>query len=84
MCTEIAHKVMRTDTVLDTLMKMKNLPDGDRQFKAYIIGRVILTEYNNKTYTVDDIDFQTTPRSSFRCQDDSMKNYIEYYKQVII
>lgn len=33
--------------------------------KGAIVGSVVLTRYNNKTYIVDDVMFSETPKSSF-------------------
>ncbi len=38
--------------------------------------------YNNKTYRIDDIDFATSPRSTFRRQDGSEITYLQYFSQV--
>lgn len=42
---------------------------------------IVLTDYNNKTYRVDDIDFNSTPKSTFATRDGEI-SYCEYYKKV--
>jgi aubergine-like protein len=42
---------------------------------------IVMTHYNRRTYKVEDIDFKTTPRSSFRGQDGSVQTYADYYKK---
>ncbi|XP_071451849.1 piwi-like protein Siwi [Hetaerina americana] len=83
MCAEITHKVMRRDTVLDQLTEIyaRNNTDYQRVFKLHILGTIVLTEYNNKTYRVDDVDFNTTPLSTFSMKDNRSISYIEYYRQ---
>ena len=42
-----------------------------------LIGVVILTRYNNKTYRVDDIDWNQSPRSTFStCRDGEVSIFI--------
>jgi hypothetical protein len=53
-------------------------------FKKAIIGTVVLTDYNNRTYRVDDVDFDVTPKSKFEIKPDVHISYIDYYLQVSI
>lgn len=82
---DVAHKVMRTDTVLDLLMRCRREDERgfENNFKQKVLGITILTKYNNKTYRIDDVDFNITPASTFK------KNNVEtsiqqYYKDVSI
>lgn len=53
------------------------------QYKASIskalLGSIVITRYNNKTYRIDDIDFNQTPMSTFKCKDREA-TYVEYYR----
>jgi len=42
---------------------------------------IVLTDYNNKTYRVDDVDFNSSPSSKFNTKDGDI-SYVEYYKKV--
>lgn len=79
LCAEIAHKVMRNERVYDILQKCiqesRNYQDA---FRQKIIGMVVLTDYNNKTYRVDDIDFEQNPSSTFPTRDGNI-SYQNYY-----
>ncbi|KDR24113.1 Protein piwi, partial [Zootermopsis nevadensis] len=81
MCSEITHKVMRQDTVLELLTEC--VQRGERRykelFKQAIIGAVVLTDYNNRTYRVDDVDFDVTPSSTFELRRGEQVSYIDYY-----
>lgn len=44
-----------------------------------IIGSSVLTRYNNKTYRVDDIAWDKTPRYVFS-KDDQVISLVDYYK----
>ncbi|KAH8261810.1 hypothetical protein KR038_009042, partial [Drosophila bunnanda] len=80
LCAEIAHKVMRTDTLYNILSEaIRDNDDFQTAFKRQVIGMVVLTDYNNKTYRVDDIDFNASPSSKF-AQKEGEISYCEYYK----
>ncbi|XP_014250883.1 piwi-like protein Siwi [Cimex lectularius] len=81
MCVEITHKVMRKETALDLMYECmnRNKQEWKALFEAAVIGSVVLTEYNNRTYRVDDIDFDTRPDSKFKLRNNEECSYIEYY-----
>ena len=61
MCVDISSKILRTDTVLDQLSSIrKNVKLGEfpDRAKRALMGSIVMTRYNNKTYRIDDIDFK--------------------------
>jgi len=50
-----------------------------------MIGAVIITLYNNKTYRIDEVDFEATPLSTFpqtrKGQTTNVK-YVDYFAEV--
>lgn len=86
MCAEITSKVMRTETLLDQLRTIgQNLRRGEdirEKFKQEVLGAVVLTDYNNRTYRVDDVDFNVTPMATFKQNNDLEITYAEYYRMV--
>ncbi|XP_063975996.1 piwi-like protein Siwi isoform X2 [Diachasmimorpha longicaudata] len=84
MCTDINHKIMRQETILHILEKIRALKPSDYQnaFKLEVIGIMILTGYNNNTYRIDDVDFSQSPEGTFVNRRDPSKPicYIDYYK----
>lgn len=82
LCSEIAHKVMRTETIYNIMNKVKS---EERDFRTVIqqrlLGQTVLTSYNNKTYRIDDIDFTKSPRSIFDTKDGPI-TFLDYYKNV--
>ncbi|XP_069703667.1 piwi-like protein Siwi isoform X2 [Periplaneta americana] len=82
LCTEVIHKVMRQDTVYTLLTECygRNAGDYQKLFKQAVLGTIVLTDYNNKTYCVDDVDFSVTPASSFE-RDGVQITYMEYFLQ---
>ncbi|KAL1117937.1 hypothetical protein AAG570_004251, partial [Ranatra chinensis] len=81
MCAEITHKVMRRETVFDLLNECvaRNRGEWKNIFQQAIIGTVVLTEYNNRTYRVDDVDFDTHPGSKFKLKNSEELSYMDYY-----
>lgn len=80
-CGEITHKVMRQETVYDILRNCSQQPDYQEPFSRLVIGTTVLTDYNNKTYRIDDIDFGTTPSKTFKTKDGEI-SFVDYYKKV--
>ncbi|KAF5291921.1 hypothetical protein FQA39_LY14153 [Lamprigera yunnana] len=82
MCAEIAHKTMRKDTVLQLLSTcaQEDRANFKRLFQSRIIGSVVLTEYNNRTYHIDDVDFASTPASTFKKNDGTSITYAQYFR----
>ncbi|XP_037958068.1 protein piwi [Teleopsis dalmanni] len=78
---EIAHKAMRTETLYDILRRcMSNNKNYQEEFRRQVIGTTVLTDYNNQTYTVNDIDFNLTPKGTFLYKDAEI-TFIEYYSR---
>ncbi|NXE51879.1 PIWL1 protein, partial [Casuarius casuarius] len=83
LCTDVSHKVLRSETVLDFMYSLYNQVEEQR-FRDVctkeLIGLIVLTKYNNKTYRVDDIDWDANPKCTFKKADGSEISYIDYYK----
>lgn len=43
--------------------------------------RISLIRYNNKTYRIDDVDFENTPESTFTNSRGQEISYLQYYGQ---
>jgi len=65
LCVEISHKVLRTDTVLDQLKPLQRSPSFHAMAEKALLGQVVLTRYNNKTYRIEDIDWSRNPDTTF-------------------
>lgn len=79
LCTEIQSKVMRMETLYDILQDcIKNYRDYKEAFSKIIIGTTVLTDYSNKTYRVDDIDWEQSPNSVFTVKEGTV-TYADYY-----
>lgn len=83
LCAEITNKVMRTETVFDIMMRVRNEGGNFKEkFTEQVLGMTVLTDYNNKTYRVDDIDFNQKPSDTFESKKEPNKRitFIDYYQ----
>lgn len=82
MCAEITHKIMRQETLLDILNDCYER--SPHNFKTLygneVIGLTVLTDYNNNTYRITDVDYDTNPRSTFKLRDGESISYLDYYR----
>lgn len=82
---DTSHRVLFDTKVSDLLRKIsascKQHPNQNFKdtVQKSLLGAVVITPYNNKTYTIRDIDFDQTPLSTFKTKDGD-KTYVEYYK----
>ncbi|XP_045313543.1 piwi-like protein 1 isoform X2 [Leopardus geoffroyi] len=84
LCTDVSHKVLRSETVLDFMFNLYHQIEEHRfqeQVSKELIGLIVLTKYNNKTYRVDDIDWDQNPKSTFKKADGSEVSFLEYYRK---
>ncbi|XP_038674833.1 piwi-like protein 4 isoform X1 [Scyliorhinus canicula] len=81
---DVTHKVLRSETVLDFMTELYNRI-GDQRFidtcMRELVGFIVLTRYNNKTYRIDDIDWSVKPTNAFKKADGTEITYIDYYSQ---
>lgn len=85
MTMDIAHKVLRSETSWDLMNDLWKRSNGDmNQFKNEVtkalVGHIVLTKYNNKTYRIDDILWDQHPTAEFNYHHNKKITYIDYYK----
>ncbi|MCI4381245.1 hypothetical protein PGIGA_G00249450 [Pangasianodon gigas] len=82
LCLDVSHKVLRSETVLDFMASLRQC--GDQRFVELctkeLVGVIVLTKYNNKTYRIDDIAWDHTPNNTFKKGDTDI-SFKEYYKK---
>uniref|UniRef100_W5MGT2 Piwi-like RNA-mediated gene silencing 1 n=1 Tax=Lepisosteus oculatus TaxID=7918 RepID=W5MGT2_LEPOC len=82
LCTDVSHKVLRSETVLSFMSQLRQQV-GDQRFPEActkeLVGLIVLTRYNNKTYRIDDIAWDHTPNNTFK-RGDSEISFKDYYK----
>ena len=48
--------------------------------RLMIVGLIVVTRYNNKTYRIDDFSTDMKPTSEFTLRNGKSISYMEYYK----
>ncbi|XP_060091172.1 piwi-like protein 4 [Heteronotia binoei] len=84
LCADVSHKVLRNENVLEFMTAIYNSVDLARfaeTCEKELLGLVVLTRYNNKTYRIDDIEWSVKPTDSFPKRDGTQISYEDYYKQ---
>ena len=78
---EVDYKVMRMETAYNILKQcFANSRNAKDAFVKEIVGSTVLTGYNNKTYRVDDVDWDSSPKSTFITKNGPI-SYKDYYKR---
>merc|ERR1719435_227497 len=84
LCCEVSHKILRTDTVLQQIGEVHQKTRGGPSFHADVekalLGAIIITRYNNKTYRIDEIAWDKKPTDEFEGKDGEMLSYMKYYE----
>lgn len=82
---DTSHRVLFDTKVSDLLRQIaascKQHPNQNFKdtVQKSLLGAVVLTPYNNKTYTIHDVDFDQNPMNTFKTKNGD-KTYVEYYK----
>uniref|UniRef100_A0A8C6EZP2 Piwi like RNA-mediated silencing 3 n=1 Tax=Marmota marmota marmota TaxID=9994 RepID=A0A8C6EZP2_MARMA len=80
LCADLSHKLLRLETAYDLIMRLKENNEFAK-IKEELVGSIVFTRYNNRTYRVDAIDWNQTPRDTFPKSDGGQITYVQYYKQ---
>ncbi|GAB1601208.1 piwi-like protein 1 [Argonauta hians] len=81
---DASHKVLRKETVLDVLVSLVRQDPTRFRDSAMrtIVGSVVLTRYNNKTYRVDDIAWDMNPNNDFVTTSTKENiTFVDYYRK---
>ncbi|KAG5670554.1 hypothetical protein PVAND_000808 [Polypedilum vanderplanki] len=77
---DVSHRVLSQKTVLEFFKECIQKTDNWKDMaKKGVVGNIVLTRYNNKSYRIDDIDFSQNPLSTFKKGDREI-SYADYYK----
>jgi len=82
LCANTTSKILNAQSVLQWMYEIYNQVDHNRFYDVVskkLVGQIVLTKYNNKTYTVDDIAWDKHPTDTFEKADGSKITYKEYY-----
>lgn len=83
LCCDASHRVLRTQTVLELMEEMAQRDSRNYRdvVQKAVIGVSVLTRYNNRTYRVDDIDWDQSPKSTFSSHREGDVSFKDYYKK---
>ena len=78
---DVSHRVLCQKTVLEFLADCyrQDMNNFKENAKKALIGSVVLTRYNNKTYRIDEILFEHNPLTTFKRGEEDV-TYVDYYK----
>ncbi|KAK3859535.1 hypothetical protein Pcinc_034359 [Petrolisthes cinctipes] len=79
---DVSHRVLRTETTYQALTDIYHMHSSEFKPKAIqaLVGCIVLTRYNNRTYRIDDILFDQNPLSTFTNYKEEEMKYVDYYK----
>ena len=82
LCCDISHKVLRTDTVLDQISAISKTQRGNyrQACEKALLGLIVMTKYNNRTYKVGDINWGMNPTSTFMWKGKEI-SFAQYYAE---
>uniref|UniRef100_U3J2X3 Piwi-like protein 2 n=1 Tax=Anas platyrhynchos platyrhynchos TaxID=8840 RepID=U3J2X3_ANAPP len=80
---DTVHKVIRSDSVLASMHAIykQNAAGFKDECTKQLVGSMVLTRYNNRTYRIDDIDWDRTPRDSFTLASGEEITFVDYYSK---
>lgn len=71
---------MRKDTIYDNMQRIyREERDFQSKFLTFVLGQTVLTEFNNRTYRIDDVDFSQSPKNTFQSKNGPI-TFLEYYQ----
>ena len=85
LCCELSNKILRTDTVLDQIQEIIKRGSNTSNFRSLVekalLGAIIITRYNNKTYRIDEIAWDKSPMEEFETKEGGKMTLQKYYGQ---
>ena len=76
LCVEMTNKVLRAETAWNIIRGARD----EREIKNELLGAIVMTQYNKKTYRIDDIKFNESPMKSFEMQKQKI-TLAQYYHE---
>ncbi|XP_069194478.1 piwi-like protein Ago3 isoform X2 [Procambarus clarkii] len=81
LCCDVSHRILRTETCYEILTDLCEMQRSN--FKAAaakaLVGCIVLTRYNNRSYRIDDILFDQNAESTFKNYKGEEVRYVDYY-----
>jgi len=80
---EISHKVLRIDSVYDVIKDItkncRNKENLQADLDKALLGQIVITKYNNKTYKISEVHLDKRPSMTFEDQKGNNVKFTDYY-----
>eukprot|EP00761_Pharyngomonas_kirbyi_P003549 gb/GECH01003553.1/.p1 GENE.gb/GECH01003553.1/~~gb/GECH01003553.1/.p1 ORF type:complete len:801 (+),score=100.64 gb/GECH01003553.1/:1-2403(+) len=74
------NRFIREETAMQALKeKMKETGGAKKSAERELVGTVVMTRYNNRTYRITGVDWDKTPRDEFNARDKKI-TFDDYYR----
>lgn len=83
LCVDVIHKVLRNDSVLDLMnvLYQQSKENFQDECSKELLGSIVITRYNNRTYRIDAIEWNKSPKDTFTLMDGTKTTFVEYYSK---
>uniref|UniRef100_A0A671ULA5 Piwi-like protein 2 n=1 Tax=Sparus aurata TaxID=8175 RepID=A0A671ULA5_SPAAU len=83
LCIDVSHKVLRNDSVLNVMnmLYQQSKENFQDECTKELIGSIVITRYNNRTYRIDAIEWDKSPKDTFTLMDGTKTTFVEYYSK---
>ncbi|XP_040898052.1 piwi-like protein 2 [Toxotes jaculatrix] len=83
LCVDVSHKVLRNDSVLDVMnmLYQQSKENFQDECTKELTGSIVITRYNNRTYRIDAIEWNKSPKDTFSLMDGTKTTFLEYYSK---
>ncbi|XP_075832500.1 piwi-like protein 3 [Microtus pennsylvanicus] len=81
LCADVTHRLLQKKTVLDLILEKNDKATKKEEVSEEVVGSIVYTTYNNKTYRIDDVNWEKKPKDTFEKFDGSKTTYIDYYRE---
>uniref|UniRef100_A0A8D0AG69 Piwi-like protein 2 n=1 Tax=Sander lucioperca TaxID=283035 RepID=A0A8D0AG69_SANLU len=80
---DVSHKVLRNDSVLNimNMLYQQSKENFRDECTKELIGSIVITRYNNRTYRIDAIEWNKSPKDTFTLMDGTETTFVEYYSK---
>ncbi|XP_054466269.1 piwi-like protein 2 [Anoplopoma fimbria] len=80
---DVSHKVLRNDSVLNVMntLYQQSKENFQDECTKELIGSIVITRYNNRTYRIDAIEWNKSPKDTFTLMDGTNTTFVEYYSK---
>ncbi|XP_074527387.1 piwi-like protein 2 isoform X2 [Halichoeres trimaculatus] len=80
---DVSHKVLRNDSVLDVMnmLYQQSKENFQDECTKELLGSIVITRYNNRTYRIDAIEWNKSPKDTFTLMDGTKTTFVDYYSK---